>query len=314
MAELDDKLLTRPIIVLGTPRSGTTFLLQLLANQPDLVHVDEPRLIWRYGNDRRSDQLAEADARPEVVRHIRKKFAERVRSGGGSRLLEKTPSNALRIGFVDRVFPDCRFVHVIRHPVDAVPAIRGFWQNHSTGVRNTSGSRIKRRLREASWRQLPHYGTEFIRRVIGRYTRMAGPNLWGPRIVGLKQMVRELSPLEVACIQWRTCVESACRAGRALSADRYFEFKLEEMTEHTVRDLLQFLQIDDDQIVEAFRQRHDSGRAGAGRTRANEEELRQIADYLEPTMQWLGYEHPFRPRRAHDGPGRHGSDAPIAPG
>ncbi|MDQ6840024.1 MAG: sulfotransferase, partial [Actinomycetota bacterium] len=47
----------QPVIVLGAPRSGTTLLASILSAHSQVTVVGEPRLVWRYGNDSRSDQL-----------------------------------------------------------------------------------------------------------------------------------------------------------------------------------------------------------------------------------------------------------------
>ena len=98
-------LLTQPIIVIGSPRSGTTLLGNLLECHPALAQLVEPRLTWKYGNDRKSDMLRPSDARPDVCQHIRDTFSRAVRDQGRERLVEKTPSNSLRMEFVEKVLP-----------------------------------------------------------------------------------------------------------------------------------------------------------------------------------------------------------------
>ena len=117
-------LLERPIIVIGAPRSGTTMLSNVLSLHSSLGYVDEPRLVWRWKNDAKSDMLRPEDARPEVVAYIHAAFAKQVHEQGRTRLLEKTPSNALRMGFVDRVFPDAIYLHILRDGRDSVLGIR----------------------------------------------------------------------------------------------------------------------------------------------------------------------------------------------
>ena len=70
--------------------------MDVLGVHGDVVHRNEPRLTWRYGNDGRSDWMRPEHATSAIREHIRREFAARVREGGGRRLVEKTPSNALR--------------------------------------------------------------------------------------------------------------------------------------------------------------------------------------------------------------------------
>lgn len=283
-----DPWLRKPIIIIGTPRSGTTLLGQVLRAHPSLAYLEEPRIIWRYGNDRRSDRLSPSDARPEVCRYIRDRFAEVVQRSGCQRLLEKTPSNSLRMGFVERVLPGCRFVHIIRHGCDSALSIRDFWQQHATGIK---AGKAAQRLREIRWRQLPYYAKEIVRRGLGRrFPRLVRPPVWGPRIPGLDGLVRELELLEVCALQWRTCVESACHYGRTLPSDRYMECRLEDMGEDLLREVLEFAELEAvDPVWSAFHERFDARLTRPRRDDADPADVDAILRWIEPTLMWLGY-------------------------
>lgn len=283
----DDALLRRPVIVLGAPRSGTTLLGYLLARHPTLAYLDEPRLVWRYGNDRKSDILKRRDARPEVKAYIRGTFARRVRQAGRSRLLEKTPTNALRMEFVDEVFPDCRFVHILRDGVQSVLSTRRHWQKTSKSV---SSVFIRRRLREVQLRQIPYYAGEFLRRLLARFgPRLAKPVVWGPRLPGMDELVRDLDLLEVCALQWRWCVELACSVGRALPPDRYLEIRLEEFDEAALGRILDFCELPpSDEVLQGFRQRFDRAQTTSRANDGEPEEIEQIRRWIGPTLEWLG--------------------------
>lgn len=280
--------LDRPIVVIGAPRSGTTLLGQLLGAHPALCHIDEPRLTWKYGNDGKGDMLTGADARPDVCRFIRERFAEAVRNGGKQRLIEKTPSNSLRMEFVERVLPGCLFVHITRDGVESSLAIRRFWQQHARGVKP---QKLWERLREIKPRQFPYYGKEFIRRVMPKpLAGLVKQPVWGPRIPGIDSLLKELELIEVCALQWRTCVEAACHYGRTLPADRYMECRLEEMSPELLESVLEFCQLDSSPEVEAtFARDFDAGQTRHRRAAASDEDLELIHRWTESTLKWLGY-------------------------
>jgi hypothetical protein len=283
-----DTLLDRPIVVVGAPRSGTTLLGQLLGCHPTLAHVEEPRLTWRYGNDGKSDMLTPNDARPAVCRHIRSVFASAVQIAGRQRLIEKTPSNSLRMAFVDRVLPGCLFVHIIRDGVESTLAIRRFWQEHARGV---IPRKLFERLREINPRQLPYYAREFVRRTMPRpLAGLVKQPVWGPRIPGIDGMLKELELIEVCALQWRTCVEAACNYGRQLPKDRYFELRLEDLTPEVMKSLLEFCQLGDSpEVWEAYQREFDPAQTAYRRAAAPPEEIETIRKWIEPTRKWLGY-------------------------
>ena len=285
MAEKDHTLLRKPIIIVGAPRSGTTMMMHIFNKHPRLAMFREPRLTWRYGNDGKSDMLQPKDARPEVCRHVRQTFAASIREQGKERFVEKTPANALRLGFVDRIFPDCKFLHTLRHGQDSILSYRDFWVNRTHGVRR---DKLRQRLRELKLRQAPYYAKELVRRMLPK--RITGPNLWGPRIPGIQSMVGELDVLDICCLQWRMCVEAACHYGRSLPRDRYMEFRLEDMNLELFDSIIEFCELDDCSTMRThFREVYDPDTPLRRRGQADPEELERIRRWIEPTQQWLGY-------------------------
>jgi len=277
-----------PVIILGAPRSGTTLLASILGAHPQVTVIGEPRLVWRFGNDRRSDQLRPEHATPQVVDHIHQHFAAALPDGDEARLVEKTPANSVRPRFVDAVFPDARYVHITRDGWGAVPSMRTFWERRAVGVDVKQVAKLRRRLREARPSQVPHYLGE----VIGRLSPAARrhTSLYGPRLAGIQEMADELGRLETAALQWRACVDQAASFGRPLPADRYLEVKLESLDRRTVATIVGFCGLAPDPVVsdrfDALYQR-DSARRQAALT---DEERMRVAPWVTATNQWLGYE------------------------
>lgn len=133
-----------PIFISGCNRGGTTILSRLLAAHPDVHNVgrgpfNEGQYVWRQQFPDWSRhrwalppwrwylRRTEVDATPKRVKFFREEFARVV--PGERRMLEKTPANAVRIPFINAVFPDCIFVHIIRdgrHTTASLMA-RGVW-------------------------------------------------------------------------------------------------------------------------------------------------------------------------------------------
>lgn len=282
-----DLVLDRPIVVIGSPRSGTTLLGNLLGTHPLLAQLEEPRLTWKYGNDDKSDMLRASDARPEVCQHIRQKFTAAVRDAARSRLIEKTPSNSLRMEFVDRVLPGCIFIHTIRDGVESVLSIRKFWEQHARGVPK---DKLVQRLKEIDLKRAPYYAKELLRRAMPKQlSSLVGKPVWGPRIPGIDGLVEDLQLLEVCCLQWRMCVEQACLYGRQLPPGRYLEVRLEDMSPALLRTVLEFCDLDMTPEVQAgFDQMFDEGLTTRRKTAADPSDLETIHRWIEPTMTWLG--------------------------
>ena len=291
-----DEYLDRPIVIIGAPRSGTTMLGRTLGHHASLAYLHEPRLIWRFGNDDKSDMLSPDDAREEVRRYIRDHLASFVREAGATRLVEKTPSNSLRPEFVDKVLPGCRFIHIMRDPINAVLAARRFWREHAYGMESFRRGHLNKRVREISLRRLPFYAKEAIYRLAPRRLgRALGQNVWGPRLPGIDGLVRDLDVLDVCALQWRMCTEAALHFGRRLPSDRYMEIRLEHLSPELFRQVLDFCELDDtEEMLRAFDQNYTcrfekrTGLADGRRAQADPADIERIVRWTEPTMSLIG--------------------------
>jgi sulfotransferase family protein len=129
-----------PVIVLGVRRSGTTLLRVMLDRNPELAIPDEsyfvPQLAARHRGRivleafvddlRRLPTLAEWNVDPEAVRsRLRSGMAvgEAIAAvfetyadqhGGKRRWGDKTPLYMQHLSLLERLFPEARFVHLIR--------------------------------------------------------------------------------------------------------------------------------------------------------------------------------------------------------
>ena len=272
-----------PIIIIGSPRSGTTILGNLLARHPELHYEEEPRLTWRYGNDNKSDCLTINDLNESKKKLIRNAFENRVQRSGKKRLLEKTPSNALRPEFVDAVFPDSKMIHISRDPIECILSIRDMWLRNAHGIKNIDKSNYLRRLREIRPSQVPYYSMEFIRRCLPLWLRSKNiKNLWGPRFPGMQEMLREMGVLSVCCLQWRFCTE-ACNYFRQVYPDRMYHLQLEDITENSLINLLQYCDLQNlEMIVETFRSEFSQTLISKRRDAATKEDLETIKRWIGP--------------------------------
>jgi hypothetical protein len=134
----------RPVIVLSTPRSGSTLFFEALAQSPGLCTIGReshgvfervPGLHpMQRGYD--SNRLTAADANPAAVTAVREGFAAMLRDRDGRppagdrvRLLEKTPKNSLRVPFIDRVFPDAYYVLLHRDAREVLASMIEAWNS-----------------------------------------------------------------------------------------------------------------------------------------------------------------------------------------
>ena len=115
LGRLDDRL----VFVLGSPRSGTTFLAGAIGSLPGFVDLGEVAPVKAA-----VPELARLE--PAVAaRRLRRTLAVARRVGlvGAVRPVEQTPELAHLVDVVARAFPDARIVHIVRDGRDVVSSL-----------------------------------------------------------------------------------------------------------------------------------------------------------------------------------------------
>ena len=142
------RLFDRPVIVLAAPRSGSTLLFETLAEAPDLwtvggeshQFIEGLRRLSPMGGYVDSNRLDSANSNERIIQALRQRFARFLRDRDGReyfhnqhirslRFLEKTPKNALRQPFLDKVFPGAFYVFLFRDPRPNISSMMEAWKS-----------------------------------------------------------------------------------------------------------------------------------------------------------------------------------------
>ncbi len=248
---------TSPVFLIGCGRSGTTITAQILAHHPDLCVLNEPRHLWRavlattdiwYARQGRPAQLIlrAEDADPAVIRRGRRILTSRLFLSGKSVLVEKLPANSFRMPFLDRIFPTCRFVHLVRHGLEVSHSIA------RTGV---------------PWYQ-PN--GEQIWGMLRRSAERAG---WDAG-----RLAQCDAPLARGLVEWTLSVHAARQFAQTVGGERYLEIWYDDLLSDTrgaLSRLAAFLQVPLDEGMRDFAERNLQRRSAPAATLPR-------PDFLEP--------------------------------
>lgn len=128
--------------IIGCARSGTSILGELIASHPQVKYVFEASQIWELGGmgENESHRLTAQAATPQVKAQIRAWFESQ--ASGANIVVEKNPRNSLRVPYVKEIFPEAKFIHIVRDGRDvACSLVPG------------CGGREWRHLKPPSWQE-----------------------------------------------------------------------------------------------------------------------------------------------------------------
>ncbi|MEA2079495.1 MAG: sulfotransferase [Pseudomonadota bacterium] len=118
-----------PLFIVGMPRSGTTLIEQILACHPDVFGAGELPWFIKCANDL-AGIVQSSRPYPECIAELGEKEAQTLgkayldylTSLAGSDhykyIINKWPNNYERVGLIARIFPNARFIHCQRNPLD----------------------------------------------------------------------------------------------------------------------------------------------------------------------------------------------------
>lgn len=117
-----------PVFLVGFPRSGTTLLDQILDSHPDIQVAEEKPMMELLKRDvaRRTGSFPEGIAQLSTgdIAELRALYwshaAEFVSREPNSIFVDKLPLNIEKTPLIHRVFPDAKFILMLRHPADCV--------------------------------------------------------------------------------------------------------------------------------------------------------------------------------------------------
>ena len=148
-----------PVIIIGAPRSGTNMLRDILTSLPNVTTwpCDEINTIWRHGNVQHpSDEFTPAMARPEVSYYIQSQFDWIARKNCAHWVVEKTCANSLRVGFVDRIIPEAKYIFIRRDGLDSVCSALKRW------TATLDIPYLARKARFVPFTDVPHYAFGYL--------------------------------------------------------------------------------------------------------------------------------------------------------
>jgi hypothetical protein len=117
-----------PIFIIGSPRSGTTLTLKLFENQPQITTSLEPFKLWKKAFRSSVDDTYQSSINVLGLQVLRYFYYQQI-IPTQPYLVVKDPRDSIRVNTIKRLFPNAKFIHVLRDGRDVIASIMKTSQN-----------------------------------------------------------------------------------------------------------------------------------------------------------------------------------------
>jgi hypothetical protein len=179
-----------PIVVFGSPRSGTSYLNRLLNEHPDVYLTEEARLfVWMHHSlNLMGDTRFVRKHRERFIEHVRVSYPELIRSfyrelkpsaryWGDKNPHYAAPENQGCLEAIAELFPGTHFIHLIRDGRDVVISLmrkgwtsfdeaHDIWMNH-VDIGSRFGAQASARYLEIRYEDVVYDDVAAARRLFG---------------------------------------------------------------------------------------------------------------------------------------------------
>lgn len=135
----------KPVFIVGAGRSGTTILGSALSMHRGVGFLNEPKALWHaiiptedvvgnYTKRQARYRLNAQDASEDVIRSAHRIYGAYLTTTWTHRVVDKYPELIFRIPFVQAIFPDARFIMVVRNGWETCASIARWSEKYGTTV------------------------------------------------------------------------------------------------------------------------------------------------------------------------------------
>ncbi len=301
------------VFIFGSPRSGTTLLENLLNHHRQIAEWYEPYYLWeRFFPVPDTDTWQIEHLTKQVRKKIRSEFGIYSKKSGKAIIVDKTPPHAFNLKIIHKIFPEAKFIHILRDGRDVTLSIKKEWGKRVNIVRekNLAGQiqLIKNMLkRQPYWRYrfmaISHElqvsfatGRALNLKKLFNKARWKGEPGWGPRFNDWQTYLKSHTPIEFNAMQWVQSVEAVFNSWSDLPEKNKIEIRYEDLIQspqHILQKLFDLIDVDVSSVF--FNKIPDINHQNFNKwkTELSHDEIEKIKPILTPLINRLGYDKKY---------------------
>ena len=296
------------VFIFGSPRSGTTILANILGCHPDIAEWYEPYYVWEnYFRPTENDIWQENQLNSETRRKLRLDFLLFAKRSKKLIVLDKLPTHAFNLKIIHNIFPDAKWIHIVRDGRDVTLSMKKEWakrrriveQKDFLGLLKTAFAML---ARQPLWRcrikallfELSTIASLNPYKYLNK-SRWRGKIGWGPRFENWQEYLSTHSSIEFNAMQWVESVQATRRYWPNLPEENKIEIRYEDLlrsSEETISKVLNTLGAEASPGFFEGIPKLKRDNSAKWKTGLTGEECCRIKPVLESTLCDLGYAHP----------------------
>jgi hypothetical protein len=228
--------------IIGSPRSGTTILGNILNHHPKISEWYEPYYLWEKYFPCRDDDIWSANKLNEKVKQrIHNEYRIFHKKANKDIVLEKSPGHELNIGIIHKIFQDAKWIHILRDGRDVTLSIHKEWILRSELIKTKDFKRLFKVAlnmlkRQPFWRYrimavLYELKSTFSLNPVkylnkSRWQMKEG---WGNRFGDWQEYLQTHSTLEFNAMQWVKSIDAVQKSWPLLPEKNKIEIRYEDL-------------------------------------------------------------------------------------
>jgi len=300
------------IFLIGAGRSGTNLLANALSSCEYVHNLGELRHVWSYAQKNKKIDYIDPRLVPSYSSKRIERYFFRMHQKYPSKniFIDKTTANALRIPFVNSLFDDALFIHVIRdvrdnllsrivqynggsslHQISANPV--AYLKRLTAVLNNYNTFKVLVANKNIPYSRVP---SALIYSALPRLLHLIGfpMPVWGERTAGYSSYYKNLGRDIALVSQWRDVVNQARFDGSLLPSGQYLEVRFEDLLENPAFQIERINkvlpEIDPIPAINYLQSNIISSNKNKWRDVLDDASLNKIGPFVRTTLEAFGYD------------------------
>jgi hypothetical protein len=297
---------TFPIaFIVGSPRSGTTILSSLLNQHNKIIEFYEPYYLWeQYFDVSKSDIWRVNNSKYDSGKKIKNEFAIFLKKSNKTMVIDKSPYNSFNIKVVNEIFPNAKWIHIIRDGRDVALSINKEWKKREALMNRKNINELfkltKKMLKRQpfvrnKWMAIKYEfkGKSLLNlKSFFNKSRWSGFYGWGPRFKNWDQFFSTHSLLEFNTMQWSSSVDAVRDGFKAIPDDNKIEIRYEDLITQPESNLLNVfdfldIEVDSEYFLKLPEIKSDNSKKWINEF--SEDQIEEVSKIANPLLRKLGY-------------------------